>query len=170
MTIRVNFRNDAARNGWWFTVPYNAKFIDELKYSVDSKRRSYNPKTHEWFVQYGVAHVAAWLIRRHFGEVNVTFDGQTEYHDPRRTWSEERQYGEWHQEYRQQAHQQESSYNSSLTDALNVLGLPMNAHWKDVERAYKCLAKQHHPDRGGNTRKMQDINTAYDKIRKEMGK
>lgn len=32
---------------------------------------------------------------------------------------------------------------------------------EDVRRLYKELAKQHHPDRGGDTATMQEINTEY---------
>jgi curved DNA-binding protein CbpA len=36
----------------------------------------------------------------------------------------------------------------------------------EVKRRYKELALKHHPDRGGDTRIMQDINNAYDAIKK----
>lgn len=35
-----------------------------------------------------------------------------------------------------------------------------------VETAYRWLAMEHHPDRGGSTRAMQEINAAFGAIRK----
>ncbi len=35
---------------------------------------------------------------------------------------------------------------------------------EEVKRKYKELAMQHHPDRGGNTATMQDINNEYESI------
>jgi hypothetical protein len=35
---------------------------------------------------------------------------------------------------------------------------------EEVKRRYKELAMQHHPDRGGNTATMQDINNEYESI------
>jgi len=37
---------------------------------------------------------------------------------------------------------------------------------EEVKRRYKELAMQHHPDKGGNTATMQDINNEYESIRK----
>lgn len=35
---------------------------------------------------------------------------------------------------------------------------------EDVKKRYRDLAKQHHPDRGGDTATMQSINAEYDRI------
>ena len=43
-----------------------------------------------------------------------------------------------------------------------VLGLPMEASRDQVEHAYRRLAMQHHPDRGGNPDEMARINAARD--------
>jgi curved DNA-binding protein CbpA len=37
---------------------------------------------------------------------------------------------------------------------------------EEVKRRYKELAMLHHPDKGGNTATMQDINNEYEEIRK----
>lgn len=36
----------------------------------------------------------------------------------------------------------------------------------EAKAKYRDMAKQHHPDRGGDTRKMQDINSEWDKFQK----
>lgn len=42
-----------------------------------------------------------------------------------------------------------------------TLGLPDLSSLHDIRRAYRKLALQHHPDRGGDTEKMQEINAVY---------
>lgn len=39
-----------------------------------------------------------------------------------------------------------------------------------IEARYLSLAKQHHPDKGGNPETMAKINAAYDTAREEFGK
>jgi DnaJ-class molecular chaperone len=47
------------------------------------------------------------------------------------------------------------------TDYYQTLGVPRNANPDDIKRAYRKLAGQHHPDKGGDTKKFQDIQAAY---------
>ncbi len=51
--------------------------------------------------------------------------------------------------------------------ALNVLGLPPNATTQQIKRRYRTLAKQYHPDRGGNQQQMQRIIAAYEYLTKD---
>jgi curved DNA-binding protein CbpA len=52
--------------------------------------------------------------------------------------------------------------------AYAALGLEPNADWAAVERAYKSLIKQHHPDRaGGDPARASEINRAYRELRSE---
>lgn len=43
----------------------------------------------------------------------------------------------------------------------DVMGLPRGASKEDVKRAYKKLAVQHHPDKGGDPEKFKEISNAY---------
>ena len=45
------------------------------------------------------------------------------------------------------------------------LGLSVDASWDDVRRAYRRLAREHHPDRGGATWAMVRLNQAFARIR-----
>jgi hypothetical protein len=46
-------------------------------------------------------------------------------------------------------------------DYYSILGVVETASQEEIERLYKRLAKQHHPDRGGNMEEMKAINEAY---------
>jgi curved DNA-binding protein len=43
-----------------------------------------------------------------------------------------------------------------------VLGVAKNATTDEIKKAYRKLASQHHPDKGGDTAKFQQIQSAYD--------
>lgn len=45
-----------------------------------------------------------------------------------------------------------------------TLGVSENASQDEIKRAYRRLAMQHHPDKGGDTNKFQEIQSAYDVI------
>jgi DnaJ-class molecular chaperone len=42
-----------------------------------------------------------------------------------------------------------------------ILGIAPNASADDIKRAYRKLASQHHPDKGGDTARFQEIQEAY---------
>ena len=44
----------------------------------------------------------------------------------------------------------------------NTLGVGESATADEIKKAYRKLASQHHPDKGGDTAKFQEIQTAYD--------
>lgn len=50
-----------------------------------------------------------------------------------------------------------------------VLGVPMQAARSDVDAAYRRLAMQHHPDRGGDQAEMSRINAARDAMLERCG-
>jgi curved DNA-binding protein len=51
-----------------------------------------------------------------------------------------------------------------MRDPYQTLGVDRGASAEDVKRAYRRLAAQHHPDRGGDTARFQEIQQAYDAI------
>lgn len=51
--------------------------------------------------------------------------------------------------------------NSDFIDFYALLGIEPSAEITDIRRAYLKKAKEHHPDTGGSTETMQQLNTAY---------
>ena len=51
-----------------------------------------------------------------------------------------------------------------MANAYETLGVPKGASDEEIKRAYRKLAGQHHPDKGGDTQKFQEIQSAYDTL------
>lgn len=51
-----------------------------------------------------------------------------------------------------------------MANAYETLGVPKGASEEEIKKAYRKLAGQHHPDRGGDTAKFQEIQQAYDTL------
>lgn len=51
-----------------------------------------------------------------------------------------------------------------MADYYNILGVDRSASQDDIKKAYRKLAAKHHPDRGGDTAKFQEISAAYDTL------
>ncbi len=55
--------------------------------------------------------------------------------------------------------------DTTVDMAFDALGLPQGATLEDVNKAFKKLSLQHHPDRpGGDNEKFQKINQAHDRL------
>jgi DnaJ-class molecular chaperone len=51
-----------------------------------------------------------------------------------------------------------------MTDHYQTLGVDRSASPDQIKRAYRRLASQHHPDKGGDKAKFQEIQSAYDTL------
>lgn len=51
-----------------------------------------------------------------------------------------------------------------MMDYYNTLGVPRDADQDTIKKAYRKLAMQHHPDRGGDPNEFQKINEAYETL------
>jgi len=51
-----------------------------------------------------------------------------------------------------------------MSDHYKTLGVDRNASPDDIKKAYRRLAGQHHPDKGGDTAKFQQIQQAYETL------
>lgn len=48
-----------------------------------------------------------------------------------------------------------------MKDYYQILGVPRNANDDEIKKSFRRLASQHHPDKGGDTQKFQEIQEAY---------
>lgn len=51
-----------------------------------------------------------------------------------------------------------------MTDYYSALGVSKTANAEEIKKAYRKMASQHHPDRGGSKEKFQEIQAAYDTL------
>jgi DnaJ-class molecular chaperone len=51
-----------------------------------------------------------------------------------------------------------------MTDHYTTLGVARTATQDEIKKAFRKLASQHHPDKGGDTQKFQEIQAAYDTL------
>lgn len=49
-----------------------------------------------------------------------------------------------------------------MTDLYEILGVARDADADTIKKAFRKLAQQHHPDKGGDHAKMQEVQQAYD--------
>ena len=52
----------------------------------------------------------------------------------------------------------------TMTDFYQTLGVSETASQDEIKKAYRKLANQHHPDKGGDQQKFKDISVAYDTL------
>ena len=49
-------------------------------------------------------------------------------------------------------------------DPYKILGVDKDASQADIRRAYRLMAKKHHPDAGGDVWAFQQVNDAYEQL------
>lgn len=57
-----------------------------------------------------------------------------------------------------------------MSDPYQVLGLDRDASPEDIRKAYRKLAVQHHPDKGGDAEKFKQVSSAYEILSDEQKK
>ena len=55
-----------------------------------------------------------------------------------------------------------------MEDFYQILGVNQNATQDEIKKAYRKLAVEHHPDKGGDENKFKKISEAYDTIGDEV--
>lgn len=117
--------------------PYDATFIDRLKATVPAYARTYSPESKTWTISPAYVDVAARLMFAVFPDVEIM----------------------------EHARPGSSDRAPHAGDAYTVLHLLPTAPPELVTTAHRCLAKLHHPDRGGSTAAMQAINAAAEALK-----
>ncbi len=116
--------------------PYDAFVVGEIKRSVPSPLRSYDPDTKAWTISARYVSTVFHILARVFGEVEVE-GSRTGTSDPRQRAS---------------------------GDPYQVLHLLPSAPDEVVTVVYRTLARLTHPDVGGDHDAMLALNQAYDAI------
>ena len=117
--------------------PYSAYVVAELKRAVPAPLRTYDPDSKTWTVAGRYVSAVYHVLAQVFGEVDV---------EGSRTGPADRG-------------------RRASDDPWVILHLRPTAPPELVTAAHKCLAKLHHPDRGGEHDAMQMINHAVEQIR-----
>lgn len=120
--------------------PFDRWLVDSLKAEIPAYARTYDPATKQWTVDGPYIATARRLIEFAYPDVDIQ-DESPRFEAPKR-----------------------STPRTSYT----VLHLLPSAPPELVESAYKTLARLHHPDRGGDTEKMQELNAAIEEIRRQI--
>jgi DnaJ-domain-containing protein 1 len=72
------------------------------------------------------------------------------------------------EEIKEKIKELEKEFNHYQKDPYEILGVSKYASMEEVKEAYRRLSKRYHPDTGnGDLEKMQEINWAYEEIKKE---
>jgi len=120
------------------SFPYSAYIVAEIKRSVPSPLRSYDPGTKAWTISARYVSTVFHLLARVFGGVDI---------EGSRTGPADRG-------------------RQPSDDPWGTLHLLPSAPPELVSAAHKCLAKLTHPDVGGDTGTMQALNAAVEQIRR----
>src|SRR6266498_2981910 len=175
--------------------PYSADFVEDLKSTLEWWERFWNSAEKAWIIDRSAFKRAAEVCSRHG---KVIFRGNVP-DNPERQRQEEAQararVADWEQkkrerdawerqqrerqereqreqresDQRERARQQAARPTNGSGCPYRTLHLQLDAPIELVRAAYRALALIHHPDRGGDTRRMQEINSAFDQIKRLKG-
>lgn len=116
---------------------YDPAVVSRLKAEIPPPYRSWQPERKTWRIEAPFVSHALSILRTAFATVHIDDVREASRSAPR---------------------------SSGPPDAYTVLHLQPTAPRELVDAAYKCLARLHHPDRGGDTEAMQAINQAYQEV------
>jgi DnaJ-like protein len=93
------------------------------------------------------------------------WDKRCHAHVRRSRWSQQK--FDFHSQHRDPAFKRFFVSADAVRRHYETLGLPPTATNEEIKAAYRRLATEHHPDKdGGDTARMQQINAAYDELRR----
>jgi len=191
--VSARFQKDADLKGLWFEVSYDDRWVSIFLRGVPPKHRGLDLKQRRWWVSSSYAKDILKTCKVLFGGVFFVrvpskkgspsrIAADAEY----RNLSEVLRV-EW-ESYRRRASGKTSGKSRkassgkrkkaprkqpkghSLAAEYCLLGLNPGDSWDAIKVRHRKLALEHHPDRGGDTLKMQEINAALDKIRTHLGR
>jgi hypothetical protein len=123
-------------------TPFKANFVADLKDEIPASARAWRPEEKTWWIGRDWVREAIDLCRAHYGEVEILDEREAKRSAPPPP---------------------EPPQPSGPYATLHLLP---TAPMPIVEVVYRKLAAMYHPDLGGDLRIMQQINAAFDSIRK----
>jgi len=108
------------------------------------------------------------------GQSGFTFDPESEWEATQREAKRARQAREERQRQQEardrKAREQQERQRSQRQahwgdDPYDILGIPRTASTMEIRAAWVRLCKELHPDAGGDVRKMQAVNAAYNRLK-----
>lgn len=117
---------------------FDRVLVDRLK-TIPPASRTYDPGTKSWRIQFPYDGLAAGMLREHFPDAEVQTPPQ------RDRWGNVAQ-------------------GCQCDDDHRRLHVCQSAPVIVVQAAYKALAKQLHPDTGGDGQAMQALNASYERL------
>ncbi len=142
MFARLSYHNDIAI----IATPYSRVFVEELKAMVPHEYREWVAGEKVWRVQHPYDRQAASVLKKHFPHAEIE--------------------ARWESSQRSSyQYQQPKPFTGCKCDADHrALFICADAPREVVTAAYKALAKQTHPDRGGDLIVMQKLNEVYERL------
>jgi hypothetical protein len=124
-------------------TPYRKPFVDRLKESIPADYREWRPDEKVWMIEFGYHQIAIRLFEMFYPDGEV-------------------QSATTHQRHRTTT---ASHAPVSIDPDRRLLYVNNDAPQEVVSAAYRALSKLHHPDRGGDLTRMQQLNDAYARLR-----
>lgn len=147
--------------------PHSQEYVNAIKYCIHKQYRSFESLSRVWKVDARYFECMVTLVKAYFGSFIDSTGGVSS--QQATDWKER-----WEvfktMEHTRQTHEQQSGWNprtrkSTSHGPFGVLYVTPNAPKEVIKAAYRVLAQLYHPDRGGDTALMQQLNAAYDELK-----
>jgi hypothetical protein len=115
--------------------------LEDLKAAIPYRHREWDPARKVWTIESAYADLAIEILLHHFPAAETPRRSRTQTHDQGRP---------------------------AGNDHFRILHLRETAPVELIEGAYRILARMYHPDRGGDSEAMQQINSAYAALRERV--
>jgi hypothetical protein len=123
------------------TIPFHAELIATWKQEIPYNRRSYDPESKAWRFWGGYEDLAIALLLERFADADTPRGTRTCGKAPTRP---------------------------AGSDHFTTLHLLPSAPAALVDAAFRCLAKIHHPDVGGDATRMRELTEAHDALSRRL--
>lgn len=165
----------------WYAVrfPYDAEFVQQFKKWLAPNQRVWDKPNKRWLVRVDAMPTLNSLLEKKFG-YQVQFERvevedalaklevtQEELAEMRQELEASRGEVAFLMDFVQRLREEREQAPFTHPD-FSTLHLLPDAPIEVIDAVYKALVKLHHPDRGGDTRRMQAVNAAVDSVRKRV--